>query len=180
MKKRLLFILCLICLCFAVVACGADNASNPTTEDLSMPTNPMFNLEELTEPFAEKGQFKIYKDTVTDALVLRNLQLKRNATVVLSDPETGLPLTCNRYMTAYADQSSFSMTMEVVHNDTDFFGGIFIVYRIVETDIVLLWTEDEIGYWAILIEMTDPETGLPLTYPRFAELYGCTEMDLQS
>jgi hypothetical protein len=81
-------------------------------------------------------------------------------------------------MGTYVKNSTVPMTVETVfENSNDIFSASFAVYRIVETDVVIVWDiQAEIAF----TEMSDPETMLPLTYPRFVELYGDVEIDPQS
>lgn len=51
--------------------------------------------------------------------------------------------------------------------------GYFDYYRDIATDVIYIRYADKIGYAGLggLTVMLDPETGLPLTYSRYKELY---------
>lgn len=63
--------------------------------------------------------------------------------------------------------NDFPFEMETLYEDT--FGGGFCLYRNTVTDVLYLfqWSNSRGG----LTEMSDPVTGLPLTYERYLELY---------
>lgn len=69
------------------------------------------------------------------------------------------------------ENNDFSFQMETLY-DSDIFGGV-TVYRNTVTDVLYLWISDN-TYKGGLTEMSDPETGLPLTYERYMELYAKT------
>ena len=60
--------------------------------------------------------------------------------------------------------------MEKAGSDPD---GYFVYYRDTVTDVLYIRYREKSGYAGMggLIVMLDPETGLPLTYARYCELY---------
>lgn len=68
------------------------------------------------------------------------------------------------------ENNDFSFQMEPLY--VSGISDVFTVYRNTVTDVLYLWISDT--YRGGLTEMSDPETGLPLTYARYMELYAKT------
>lgn len=76
--------------------------------------------------------------------------------------------TLNEEKVLANESCDVSFGMEELY-DSGIVGSGFVIYRDTVTDVMYLWK------WSNsrggLTEMSDPETGLPLTYTRYCEIY---------
>lgn len=111
--KKVLIILFALLICASLVACGNDIPVSQTYDTDYKETQEQKESKAATdEPFemelvgrSSDGSFDYYRDIVTDVLYVRYREKIMDAGMggltMMSDPETGLPLTYTRYMEIY-------------------------------------------------------------------------------
>ena len=105
MRRKLLVVLIIVMMTITLAGCSEaeKNVSNLSTQ-------PDSNEENIGFPFQMEtlydtrigGGFCVYRNTVTDVLYLWRWSANRGGLTEMSDPETGLPLTYERYTELYA------------------------------------------------------------------------------
>lgn len=80
----------IVLLIIILVAAYVDGKNTAKQEEI----NSNFKMETI----AKSSDFILFHNTVTDVLYLWKSQLKQAGLTEMSDPETGLPLTYERYL----------------------------------------------------------------------------------
>lgn len=77
---------------------GCGNNSEKMKEESG--ENIVFKLEEVWT--SKDYTIELYRDTTTNIIYLRDSDIRSGGYTVLPDPETGLPLTYDRFLEIYA------------------------------------------------------------------------------
>lgn len=101
MKRRLLVVLTIVMMTIIFTGCSEaeKNVSNLSVQPDSNEENIDFPFQmELLYESGFSGGFCVYRNSVTDVLYLWKWSGDKGGLTEMSDPETGLPLTYERYM----------------------------------------------------------------------------------
>lgn len=103
MKKAIVILLITVALILTSCYIAQNEVSASTADETDIP----FEMELVGR--SSEGRFFYYRDTVTDMMFLFCRSSTANSQggglTLMLDPETGLPLTYDRYMEIYGEQS---------------------------------------------------------------------------
>ena len=106
MKKKIILGAVLIIIAMLAIflpGCGSvfEPESIPEKAEENPAENIVFELEKVWSGRTGYGSVIHYKDTTTNIIYLYDNSYNRGGITVMPDPETGLPLTYDRYLEIY-------------------------------------------------------------------------------